>query len=724
MRLILMSIILPSLLLLTLSHASAQLSAGQDNKDFSELYESAFPDKGYERSRQKYQKALKLLKQGKLKAFKKLSEQLTDYPLYPYLQYYQFKKNLSQVEPAKFTAYFKNYSDSPTAQWLRNAWLADLAARKEWPMYIKYYTATKDPTRGCHFYWALYQTGRTAAAFQGAKKLWLVGQSQPNECDPLFKVWRASDQFKEAYIWQRISLSIRKGKVSLAKYLAQSLPTHTQPLVSLWVKVRSNPKILKNASLFKDTPKHREIILYGLGRIAFNDLDTALHLWNHYMAGFQFQETELEKPRAYIAKLLAFSFHSEAALWLERANNDLQDQDLHERQIRIELRKEDWNTVIKWITLLPDELQEKSIWQYWRARALQSLATIRGSELIQQDYFPAKIVSRIPTHRNLMAIHINFINNFTANLSFDYLVPQLLGVNFIQKSNEEAKAIFEKLSSQRHFYGFLASQFLSRPVSLNLDNIQVTAKKLNNLAQFKGILRARELLYVGAELSSQREWVHLIQHLNREERAIAAKLAAHWKWPFYAIYTASRSNNTNDIDLRFPRYYHNIVSKQAQKNDIATEWVFSIIRQESAFRKQAKSHVGALGMMQLMPSTAKYVAKKIGEKYGGNHTLLDPEKNIQLGSSYLKQLLDRFDGNLLLATAAYNAGPHRSIQWRPKSDPIKGDIWIETIPIKETREYVKNVIAYQAIYQYQLGYNPELTKSLQQVDPLLSQEIH
>ncbi|HVL00575.1 MAG TPA: lytic transglycosylase domain-containing protein, partial [Dongiaceae bacterium] len=159
------------------------------------------------------------------------------------------------------------------------------------------------------------------------------------------------------------------------------------------------------------------------------------------------------------------------------------------------------------------------------------------------------------------------------------------------------------------------------------------------------------------------------------------------------------------------------VLKHAATQGLDPDWVYSVIRQESAFMPAAKSPVGALGIMQIMPGTAKLLSRSMRIPTPNQQQLLDPSRNIQMGTYFLKQLSDQFDGNIVLATAAYNAGPGRARAWQPEMKAVSGDIWIETIPFKETRDYVKNIVTYQAIYRHLLGRDVTLSRSVAAIPP-------
>ncbi|MBV1874524.1 MAG: transglycosylase SLT domain-containing protein, partial [Gammaproteobacteria bacterium] len=189
-----------------------------------------------------------------------------------------------------------------------------------------------------------------------------------------------------------------------------------------------------------------------------------------------------------------------------------------------------------------------------------------------------------------------------------------------------------------------------------------------------------------------------IIQLNARQRLIAAGIATDWGWTSQSIQAISTTDNLHYLSLRYPRGYQKEISSHANSNNIDQEFVFALVRQESLFRPDAYSPAGAIGMMQLLPATAKEVAKSFNIPYEGKHELLQADKNIQLGTSYLKQLLSTFDNNKVFATAAYNAGPHRVVKWIPET-PLPADVWIETIPFKETRNYVKHILSSEEIYR-------------------------
>jgi soluble lytic murein transglycosylase len=215
--------------------------------------------------------------------------------------------------------------------------------------------------------------------------------------------------------------------------------------------------------------------------------------------------------------------------------------------------------------------------------------------------------------------------------------------------------------------------------------------------------RARELWLIGEKNLARIEWYYGLKTLDTEQIIAAGELARDWGWYNSGIVAMITGNLWDHLNLRFPLAYNDAIAQAAINTQLDKALIFAIARQESAFAEDAQSHAGARGLMQLMPATAKQQAASSGVKNHTTSDLFKPEHNIQLGSEYLGGLLTQFKGNRILATAAYNAGPHRVKQWL--GTPViekPADVWVETIPFKETRQYVQNVLTYSVIYNYRM----------------------
>jgi soluble lytic murein transglycosylase len=271
---------------------------------------------------------------------------------------------------------------------------------------------------------------------------------------------------------------------------------------------------------------------------------------------------------------------------------------------------------------------------------------------------------------------------------------------------EAAAAAYRALSSERGYYGFLAADRVGRAYAIEFLPGEPSAEAIAALTARPPVRRTRELRVLGREVDARREWNLLIAGLEPAERAVAARLAHGWGWHGPAIIAAARSDSLDDLEVRFPLAHLEQVMPLAEGLGLDPAWVLAIARQESAFFADARSPAGALGLMQVMPATGRQIARWLDLRLSSDRQLLDPELSLRFGGTYLRHLLDRWQGHPLLATAAYNAGASRAERWRPTGAAMPGDLWVELVPFRETRGYLRRVLAYTVIYEHRLGRAP------------------
>ena len=255
-------------------------------------------------------------------------------------------------------------------------------------------------------------------------------------------------------------------------------------------------------------------------------------------------------------------------------------------------------------------------------------------------------------------------------------------------AEEDGQALFGRIAGEHHFYGQLAAEELEMPLQIPPQATPPTREELAEVAALTGLQRALILYRLGLRTEATAEWVWTVRAMDDRELLAAAELAHRNGIWDRAINTADKTVAAHDFTLRYPAHYRDVLSKQAQIRKLDEPWVFGLVRQESRFLADARSSAGAAGLMQLLPSTARWVARKIGMKGFHLSRVNRPEVNAALGAFYLRHVLDGFNGNPVLAAAAYNAGPSRARQWCD-TRPLEGAIYIETIPFSETRQYVK-----------------------------------
>jgi soluble lytic murein transglycosylase len=264
---------------------------------------------------------------------------------------------------------------------------------------------------------------------------------------------------------------------------------------------------------------------------------------------------------------------------------------------------------------------------------------------------------------------------------------------------DQAELLLTDLSDNRSFYGYLAADRVNSLYQLSHKPVDVTAEEIDQLKNQKEFRVAFELMVLDKKNEAKLQWWHASRHLDKKEILVAAKLAQRWQWDEIAIFTIAKAKYWDDVEVRFPLSYTDKIHENSEQNNLNPVIVYGLIRRESAFNEKATSPTGARGLMQIMPRTGRDIARRLNERWRGKNSLYNPVTNIRYGSYYYQKLLTQFDGHYALALAAYNAGPERVKKWLPEDKAIPADIWIETIPYRETRDYVASVLAYALIYQ-------------------------
>lgn len=589
-------------------------------------------------------------------------DHLRGYVLYPYLDYERIKQRLDKSNRLVILDYINRYDQSWMADDLRTELMKRFAIEKKWRAVSQYYK--KDAggyAAKCLNLEAKTYTQSGSALNQTLKqamKIWLSGNPRPQVCSTLFQRLLEKGRINNQTAWERISLAMNKGNTSLAKSLARF--TNDKSLVSLWAKVRKHPaKNLKDRKLKKDNIRTRQIIAYGIKRLARKNISKASQQWAKFQKTHRFSSKEKADVESYIGVRHALDRSPYALQKLAAIPANLRSQDANIWLARMAIRQNDWGKALNAISALPNDLKNKDIWQYWRA------------------------VSEKKTGRKR-----------TVNLN--------------------------KLAKNASFYGFLAADQLNLPYQRLLQKEPNWNQLIPSVARRPAIQRATELFAINMPKLAKKEWYWQLKRLNNKEKLVAAAYAHKINQPFLGIVTVSQTKDWNQVGLRFPMRYQKLVQQVARSQGIPEAWVYGIMRRESAFDPAISSSANAKGLMQVLPATARKVAKKLGIKNHSTPDLLVPEKNALLGAAYLGQMLKRFKGSFVKATASYNAGPNRIPRWTADY-AIPAPNWIESIPFNETRNYVRAVMSYTTIYDHKLNYkkrrNLRLSKRLHSVTP-------
>ncbi len=592
--------------------------------------------------------AVAALESGQLDNFAALKAKSTDYILYPYLEYYDLRNRLSSPSDEELMAFIDTYDTLPLSYRLRTQWLYRLAEDKRWDQYLKVYKGQGGAKLSCALLEAKLSTDNSDAVLKSVlnstKSLWLTGKDAPSECDNIFAKFEKSNLLTGKLIWDRIDLAMKSGNTKLATALAKRLSSADRRKVDIWVDVHKNPrKHLTDKKLRKNNLVVRKILVHGIKRVARRDAEDAKTLWTDIKRRRGFGRSELAEIDKYIALRAAYQNHPKAYKWLMEVRNKSVDDDVRYWRAMTALRLQDWKALKNSIQQLPSDEKSEPKWKYWMARATEQL-----------------------------------------------------------KDTDAAKEMFREIAKETNYYGFLASDRLGIPYTFNAESLVRDDSEIRKIAEIPGIQRAYELFKVGLVDEARSEWNSATRKFKTDLLKQASILSHDWGWHHNAITTIAKTPHRQDYDIRFPTPFRDLIFDNADNHDLDPSLIYGVARRESAFRVNARSSVGALGLMQLMPGTARLESKRLGRKKPSSDDILDASNNIFLGSSYLNRLLQRFGGNQALATAAYNAGPRRVDAWIPQSEAVSSDIWVDTLPFKETREYVRAVLAYSTIFDWKL----------------------
>lgn len=606
--------------------------------------------------RQTFLQAEQYIKQNRDNDYFALSDTLRDYPLYPYLHYQWLTKHLD--EDTAIQTFLHDYPATRYATALHSRWLGYLGKKQQWLSLIRQYKNTNDTELQCYYAQAQYRIGEQRPALEKAMQLWLDGKSHPVACHPLFEWLQNSPGFSTDLIWQRFQAALQRSDGQLAKQLLPLFPAADRKMADLWLTLHNQPEKVKDKAAWKrNYAKAGLLFSHAIRRWSDNNPQAALSVWNAEKKHFHIPADRIADTEKRLGMELAFIRDKRAySLLSQQAGNDPSAQ---EWRVRAALSQQNWKHVLSALDALDDTLKQQDKWQYWRAKALEA-----------------------------------------------------------NRQTQQAQTILTALAKQRSFYGFMAAAQLQWPIALNRHPLAVSKQELKDLQNDSAFQVVRELLAIERRTEATRQWWHAIADLDNHRLQVAAKLAEEWQWPSMAIFTISKAKHWDDTDMRFPLVFTGLIQEQASQQQLDPALIFGLIRQESAFDEFAGSGAGAMGLMQLMPKTAKRIAGELNDRWRNDFNLLIPAINIKYGSTYFKKMLAQYDGHYALAIAAYNAGPNRVKHWLPKNQSLPADIWIETIPYKETRGYVSAVIAYAMIYQERLSRNSlKLTELLADIRP-------
>ena len=596
-----------------------------------------------------YLAARDAFRKGDATKLDRIALRLKNSVLEPYVAYYQLRMRLESASIASIQTFLARPADTPVVNRMRMEWLKVLGKRRQWQTFMAEYPRliNEEVELTCYALQAR-QSLHNEWVLPEVRRIWLAaGEDTPESCTPLFSEAIIDGIISEQDILLRLRLALEAGNISLAKRLSGKLPAQRAPSSSALQNAAVDPeRYLNKSKLENATEIQKMLALFALQRLAKQLPQLAHTQWGKISAHFTADE------QRYFYGWLGYEAarkHDPHALDWYRAAGELP---LTEAQLawrtRAALRERNWHEVWVSIAVMQPQQQRESVWRYWKARALRELG--RGPD---------------------------------------------------------AEALLSELSTEFNYYGQLAAEELGAAsasgmvtASYKPSETEVTAM----LAQ-PAIQRTLALYRMDLRTDAALEWGWATSKLDDKQLLVAAEVARRGEMYDHTINTADRTVQLHDFNLRYPAPYRDAMQEYVRKNDLEEAWVYGLMRQESRFVTQAKSTVGAAGIMQIMPATARWIAQKLGIKDYRRAFIHQLDTNFKLGTYYMKNVLSSLDNNPVLASVAYNAGPRRARQWRARI-PLEGAIYTETIPFDETRNYVKKVMSNTVYYAKLFGQPP------------------
>ena len=600
-------------------------------------------------------------KKGDRKRLAAMLPQTVGHPLEPWAAYWELRARLDTATPAEVQAFFSRFAGTYQEDRLRNDWLLLLGARRDWTNYAaEHLNFRMNDDRELRCYSMAVEN-----AFAGInvadelKRNWYAQKEADDGCNYLAAKLYAAKRLTDAEVWRKARLAMEANRPKAARMAAEiaaaDAATHINEIVD-------NPARYLSKRVVAVGKTNKEYVVLALTRMAANDPDAAASvLENHWSVHLSAEQRSW--AWGVIGKSAAQRISPEAPAYFAKAKDADLNDDLLGWKVRADLRKGNWKDVLNSIKAMSDEAGQEPTWVYWRARA-----------------------------------HLKLAKNDT--------------------ERAEANAALQSIAGVRGFYEQLALEELGQRIVVPPRPAPLTVEEKDAARKNPGLNRGLYAIQIGLRSEGVREWnystnLHAKGGMVDRELLAAADLACQREVWDRCINTSERTQKVIDLEQRFPMPFKDAVVQRAKQIDLDPAYVYGLIRQESRFIMDARSGVGASGLMQVMPATAKWTAKKIGLTDFQPHQITDRDTNIAIGTGYLKLVLDDFAGSMPLAAAAYNAGPGRPRSWRGQTGApvMEAAIWAENVPFAETRDYVKKVLSNTTNYAALITGQPQSLKA-------------
>jgi soluble lytic murein transglycosylase len=584
-----------------------------------------------------------------------LAPRLAAHPLAAYVEYWQLTLRLRDDDarlPGDVETFFAKYPDSYLADRLRFDWALALAGRGDLAGFEReagrLVWFADEPQVRCYATLTRYLAASGPRAEQLARDArQLLANTRESAGDGCLALTEALLADGRIFAWERVRALVEQNQFATAKRIgARALDSSGQPVDQrLLTQAIDRPAAFLTAHERRLTKVQRELATVAIARLARDNPQDAAEYANAMNLLFTPEQRGIVWGR--IGHMAALRLMPEAHEWYRRGGDWVgigadaaRVDEVLEWQARAALRAGDWRAVHTVVERMPPHLRDDPTWVYWQARALQRAAR-----------------------------------------------------------SAEAEELYRRIAHQFHFYGKLAAEELGQPIVIPAGATPPTAEEVATFAANAGFARAQKFYELGLRIDGNREWTWQLRGMGDRQLLAAAEYARARGLLDRMISTSDRTKQEFDFRQRYPAPFRESLTQYTVPLGLDETWVYGLIRQESRFILDARSSVGATGLMQLMPKTAHYVARKLNMPNYSPARIHEVEVNLQLGTGYLKMVLDDLEGSTVLATAAYNAGPGRARTWRSTlAAPVEGAIFAETIPFSETRDYVKKVMSNSVYY--------------------------
>ena len=588
-------------------------------------------------------KAYDAFRAGDALKLQKFSSLPAGHVLAPYLEYWRLKLRLEDVADGEVLAFLDRQPGTYLADRLRADWLKVLGKRADWTSFERELSPlVQDDLEIRCYAWLSRLAREDASTYEEARAVWQEPRELPEGCHALANLLSEAGQFSVDDIWHRVRLLFENGQVSAARRALAHLPAAEKHDEALFNQAATAPKkLLANPPKSLERRATRELVVLAVVRLGRSEPEAAAEVLQGKL-GARLPEADAKYLWGRLAYESARRLMREANQWYANADSAALSDEQLAWKARAALRARDWPTVRDAVDRMSVSARQDPAWTYWYGRALAAQGVADG-----------------------------------------------------------ARAYYLRISGQPSFYGLLAAEELGGMAGVPEPFHVPTEDEVETAGRNPGLARALELYRLEMRTEATREWVFSIRLMEDAQLLAAAEVARRASIWDRAINTADRTAHQHNYKVRFLAPYKEVFDEHARASGLEEAWVLGLVRQESRFIVDAKSSVGARGLMQLMPSTARWLAKHNGLRDFSLTRVAEVPVNVALGTSYLKLVLDDL-GHPVLASAAYNAGPGRARRWRD-TRPLEGAIYAETIPFNETRDYVKKVMANTMYYAQLIG---------------------